>query len=191
MVNITLHLFAPLLQAVALPLGFQLFHSSAYARPPNPKTGKFTKIIDKAPPPHKHTRLLYQGKSKYHASILCQLRTGICRLNRYLGIIGTAASTQCHCQRGVETVDYFLFRCSLWAEYRSEIRQLAGSRWGDISYLLGGCPGPSKDGLFERLKPNTEMINAIIQFAVNTIRLNDKRGKETPPDLTPNSSSLN
>lgn len=72
---------APLLQTVALSLGFQIFPCSAYARPLNPKTGKFTKSIDKAPPPHKHTRLLYQGKSKYHASILCQLRTGISRLN--------------------------------------------------------------------------------------------------------------
>ena len=174
----------PLLQAVALPLGFQLFPLSAYARPPNPKTGKFTKSIDKAPPPQKHTRLLYSGKSKYHASILCQLRTGICRLNRYLGTIGAADSTQCYCQRGAETVDHFLFRCLLWSEHRSEIRRLAGSRWGDTSYLLGGWSGPSKDGLFEKWKPNTEMINATIQFAVNTTRLNDKRGEGTSPSST-------
>ena len=104
---------ALLLQVVALSPAFQIFLCSAYARPPNPKTEKFTNNIDKAPPPHKHTCLLYQGKSKYHASILCQLRTGISRLNRYFGTIGAAASTQYQCQRVVETVDYFLFRCSL------------------------------------------------------------------------------
>lgn len=36
------------------------------------------------------------------------------------------ASTQCHCQREVETVDHFLLRCSLWCEYRSEITGLDG-----------------------------------------------------------------
>lgn len=154
----------------------------------HPKTGKFTKSIDKAPPPHIHTRLLYQGRSKYQASISCQLRTGISRLNRYLGTIGAAASTEFQCQRGVETVDHFLFRCALWSEHRREIRGLAGPRWGDTSYLLGGWSGPVKDGLFERWKPNAEMITATIQFAINTTRLNDKRGgEEISPDLKPSS----
>lgn len=179
-----------LIQAVALPLGFQLFPLSTYARPPNPMTGKFTKSIVKAPTPHKHTRLLYSGKSKYHAWILCQLRTGICRLSRYLGTIGATDFTQCYCQRGVETVDHFLFRCSLWSEHSSKIRRLAGTRWGDTSYLLGGWSRPSKDGLFEKWKPNAEMINATIQFAANTTRLSDKEGEETPPNSTPNFPSL-
>ena len=94
-------------------------------------------------------------------------------------------------KRSWNSCDHFLFRCSLWSEHRSEIRQLAGCRWGDTSYLLGGSSGPSKDGLFERWKPNAEMINTTIQFAVNTTRLNDKRGgDETSPDPTPNPSSL-
>ena len=179
---------APLLQAVALPLGFKTFPCSAYARPPNPKTGKFTKSIDKSPLPYIHTRLLYQGRSKYQASILCQLRTGISRLNRYLGTIGAVASTECQCQRGVETVDHFLFRCALWSEHRREIRRLAGPRWGDTSYLLGDWSRIIKDGFFERWKPNTEMITTTIQFAINTTQLNDKRGgEEILPDLNPSS----
>lgn len=31
-----------------------------------------------------YTRALYNGKSKTHPGLLCQLRTGICRLNNYL-----------------------------------------------------------------------------------------------------------
>ena len=49
---------------------------------------------------------------------------------------------QCHRQRGVETVDHFLFRCPLWSEYRIKIRQLAGSRWG--GHLVCTC---GEDGL--------------------------------------------
>ncbi len=50
---------ALLLQVVALSLGFKTFPCSEYVRPTNPKTGKFTKGIDKSPPPHIQTRLLY------------------------------------------------------------------------------------------------------------------------------------
>ena len=83
----------PLLQTVALSTAWALFPLSFYARTANSKTGKFTKSIDKAPSPFKHTRSLYNGKPKHQAAILCQLRTGICRLNRYLGVIGAASST--------------------------------------------------------------------------------------------------
>ena len=121
------------------------------------------------------SRYFVAEKPKHQAAILCQLRTGICRLNRYLGVIGAASSTQCKCEKGVETVDHFLFRCPLWTEYRQEIRRLAGPRWGDTSYLLGGWSGPQKDGPFEKWKPNTEMINATIKFALSTARLNDNR----------------
>ena len=73
-------------------------------------------------------------------------------------------------------------------DIRREIRKLAGPRWGDTSYLLGGWSGPQKDGPFEKWKPNTEMINATIRFALSTTRLNDNRDKfpaqTWPPDPT-------
>ena len=108
--------------------------------------------------------------------VLCQLRTGICRLNRYLGTIG---ATQRKCEKGVERVDHFLFRCPLWSDSRREIRQLAGPRWGDTSYLFRGWSGPQKDGPFEKWAPNTEKINATIRFALSTTRLNDNRDESS------------
>ena len=107
-----------------------------YARTANSKTGKFTKGFDKAPSPFKRTRSLYNGKAKYQVAMLCQLRTGICRLNRYFSVIGAASSTQCKCEKGVETVGHFLLRCPLWSEFRQKIRQLAGPRWGNTSYPI-------------------------------------------------------
>lgn len=165
----------PLLQTVALSTALALFPVSHCARPANPKTGKFTKSFDKAPAPFKHTRSSYNGKLKHQAAILCQLRTGICRLNRYLGTIGAASSTECACEKGVETVDHFLLRC--WSDLRQEIHRLAGPRWGDTSYLLGGWSGTWKDGPFDKWKPNTEMINATISFALSSSKLDDKRGE--------------
>ncbi len=179
---------APLLQAVTLPLGFKTYPCSAYMRPPNPKTRKFTKSIDKSPPPYIHPRLLYQRRSKYQVYILCQLRMGVSRLNCYLGTMGAADSTECQCQRGVETVDHFFFRCALWSENRREIGRLAGLRWGDTSYQLGGWSGPVKSGFFERWEQNAEMITATFQFAINATQLNDKRGgEEISPDFNPSS----
>uniref|UniRef100_A0A8H7K5N7 RNase H type-1 domain-containing protein n=1 Tax=Bionectria ochroleuca TaxID=29856 RepID=A0A8H7K5N7_BIOOC len=46
--------------------------------------GRFSKKVDAALP-GKHTRLLYDGLSRREASVLSQLRTGMARLNGYLG----------------------------------------------------------------------------------------------------------
>lgn len=77
------------------------------------KAGRFIKSIDKGIPGN-HTSLLYNGKLKAHARLLCQLRTGICRLNSYLSRIQAAESAECRCSTGKETVHHFLFCCPLW-----------------------------------------------------------------------------
>lgn len=59
------------------------------------KMGKFTKSIDKTLPDKGHTRLLYRGKTKAEATILSQLRTGISRLNGYLGKIKASPTLVC------------------------------------------------------------------------------------------------
>ena len=41
--------------------------------------------------------MLYDKINKQKASILCQLRTGKCRLNTYLSRIGAADNDQCKC----------------------------------------------------------------------------------------------
>ena len=113
------------------------------------KTGRFIKSIDKGIP-SSHTRVLYNGKSKMHAGLLCQLRTGICRLNSYLCKIQAAESGQCGCNTGVETVHHFLFCCPLWDRFRPQMKHLADShnRWGDTSFLLGGWSEVGKNGEF-------------------------------------------
>ena len=109
------------------------------------KVGRFTQTFDKALP-GPHARLLYNGKGKMQANILCQLRSGINRLNKYLARINAVESDKCRCGRGEESIDNFLFRCPRWSIFRGEIRRLAGRRWGDTSYLLRGWSGKQKDG---------------------------------------------
>ena len=92
-----------------------------------------------------------------------------------LARINAVESDQCRCGRGEESVDHFLFRCPRWSIFRGEIRRLAGRRWGDTSYLLGGWSGEPKDGDAAKWKPANEMVTATINFAIATGRLEDKR----------------
>lgn len=114
------------------------------------KEGRFIKSYDKALP-GKHTNILYNGRTKKQSQILCQLRTGISRLNSYLANIQAVHSDQCRCNRGSETVDHFLFRCSRWRNLRQELKGLAGHRWGDLAYALGWWSNERKDGSLDRM----------------------------------------
>ena len=165
----------PLLQSVALDEGRRLY----LAPPPpwvKPPTGKFTHRIDKALP-GKHTETLYKGRSKVEAGVLCQLRSGMCRLNGYLAKIGAAEWSMCECGRESESVDHFLFRCPQWLEQRESLFKLArkANRWGDLSFALGGWSSERKDGSPQSWKPTQEMVSATIKFAMATNRLSDKR----------------
>lgn len=59
--------------------------------------------------------------------------------------------------------------------YRGEIRRLAGRRWGDTSYMLGGWSGKIKDGEVAKWKPASDMVTTTINFAIASGRLEDKR----------------
>ena len=149
--------------------------------------GRFTKTLDKALP-GRHARPLYNGKGKIHTNILCQLRSGINRLNKYLAGINAVESDQCMCGRGEESVDHFLFRCPRWSIFRGEIRRLAGRRWGDTSYSLGGWSGEQKNGDAANFKPANKMVTATVNFAIATVRLEDKRkGRGESNDEQPES----
>lgn len=72
-----------LLPILLLSITKQKAHTQIPA--PNPKLpfmgakeGRFIKSFDKALP-GKHTITIYNGRTKKHSQILCQLRTGICR----------------------------------------------------------------------------------------------------------------
>ena len=162
------------------PICFSLQSASVSVSNGHSKLINSTKLreVGSQKPSTKHypvTRLLYNGKRKIHANILCQLRSGINRLNKYLARINAVESDQCRCGRGEESVDHFLFRCPRWSIFRGEIRRLAGRRCGDTSYLLGGWSGEPKDGNAAKWKPANEMVTATINFAIATGRLEDKR----------------
>ena len=137
------------------------------------KVGRFIKSFDKALP-GRHTDVIYNGRTKKQSQILCQLRTGICRLNSYLAKIQAAHLGQCQCRRGIETVDHFLFRCPRWGNLRQELRCLAAYRWGDLAYALGGWSNERKDGPLDSWSPTTAMVSATIKFAITTGRLEDR-----------------
>jgi hypothetical protein len=48
-----------------------------------------------------------------------------------------ADSPACECGRGNETVLHVLLRCDRYAEACKVLREAAGDRWGDASFLLG------------------------------------------------------
>jgi len=58
------------------------------------------------------------------------------------------------------------------------MKEVAGRRWGDLSYLLGGYSmkrelrtGKPVDGPMEKWTPNLEMVKSTIQFLQQTTRM--------------------
>lgn len=172
----------PLLVVTALEKGL----ASHRAKPDSltrSSNGRFIKSFDKAlrgP----HTLALYKGKTKSQANTLCQLWTGISRLNSYLFKIRAADSEEYPCGRGKEKIDHLLFKCGRWSILREEhkIKRLAKGRWSDTAYLLGGWSGERKDGALESWKPNLKMVNATIKFVEATERLNNNRWRHRQED---------
>lgn len=168
----------PTLQSLILKRGRKFFLS-----PPspwiNPQLGRFTYSFDKALP-GKHTLVLYNGKSHVEAATHCQLRSGMCKLNKYLARIGAIEKDTCSCGCESESIDYFLFRCPLWSNQRQNICKVASklNRWGDLSFALGGWSGERKDGDRTKWKPSLEMVVATIKFALETERLGDLQSGE-------------
>jgi ribonuclease HI/exonuclease III len=130
------------------------------------KVGKHSKRVDIALP-GKHTRRLYDKLSGKEASVLAQLRTGMARLNGYLHRIKAAPSDQCACGQATETVDHFLFRCTKWTRYRTEMLQCTATHRSNISFYLGGKT--LTDDKF--WTPDLAAVRATIRFAMATGRL--------------------
>lgn len=145
-------------------------------------TGKYSKELDAALP-GKHTRMLYNNLKRDEARTLAQLRTGMSQLNEYLYRIGARESTQCACGTGVETTRHFLFHCPRWSDERAEMRRTTTTRWGDLSFFLGGrssqqtTRGPLDPLLW---KPEMGAVQATIRYAMKTGRLAPEQ--EPPPN---------
>jgi ribonuclease HI len=132
------------------------------------KVGIHSKKVDAALP-GKHTRQLYERLSWRERSILSQLRTGMARLNSYLYRINAAPTDLCECGQARETVEHFLFRCSKWVAFRTEMLQCTETHRGNISFYLGGKT-PTDDKTWS---PDLTAVRATIRFAVATGRLDN------------------
>lgn len=132
------------------------------------RVGVHSKRVDTALP-GKHTRLLYDRLPWTEANVLAQLRTGMARLNSYLYRINAARSDLCACGQARETVEHFLFRCTQWTAFRTEMLQCTETHRSNISFYLGGKT-PTDDKLWT---PNLTAVRATIRFAIATGRLDN------------------
>ena len=99
--------------------------------------GRYTYTLDSALP-GKLTLQLYGPLSREDAGILAQARTGHTHLNEYRPRIKQTESALCECDRGVESVKDVILLCQTWTTARKRLREAAGDRWGNVSFLLGG-----------------------------------------------------
>ncbi|OAQ58000.2 endonuclease/exonuclease/phosphatase [Pochonia chlamydosporia 170] len=128
--------------------------------------GRHSQRIDTALP-GKHTRTIYDALSAKESRILVQLRTGKCRLNRYLHSIRATGSDQCSCGQAAETVEHFLFRCRRWNSEREDMIRYKRTKVGNLSFFLGGKSGSDGEGW----KPDMAAVRTTIKFAMATGRL--------------------
>lgn len=130
------------------------------------KVGSHSKRVDTALP-GKHTRRLYDHLPWREANVLAQLRTGMARLNSYLHRINAAPTDLCACGQARETVGHFLFRCTKWTAFRTEMLQCTETHRSNISFYLGG-KSPTDD---KSWAPDLTAVRATIRFAMATGRL--------------------
>jgi len=128
--------------------------------------------------PGKHTKGMYDQLTGKQAAVLCQLRTGMNKLNCYLSKIKASDTALCECDNSeVETTAHYLFECSRWEEHRDELKGNEVERWKDLSYFVGGrtentAPnGDLIDGDRKHWVPNMEVVKRTIEYARKTERL--------------------
>jgi ribonuclease HI len=134
------------------------------------KVGSHSKRVDTALP-GRHTKRLYDKLSWNEANVLAQLRTGMARLNSYLHRINAAPTDQCACGHVRETVDHFLFRCTKWTTFRTEMLQVTAIHRSNISFYLGGKTRTDD----KSWTPDMKAVRATIRFALATGRLDNTR----------------
>jgi hypothetical protein len=146
--------------------------------------GHYTYKLDVALP-GKHVLKLYDMLSWEEASILAQAQTGHARLNAYLARIEVVEDSKCSCGGGDETISHVLLWCKRWSHPREKLREKAGQRWGDISYLLGGQSSklhPNTRQLMDepgKWKPDCKMVWETAQFLKATERFQARPPGET------------
>ena len=132
--------------------------------------GRYSQRVDTALP-GQHTRAIYDALNAKESRILIQLRTGKCRLNRYLHSIGAVGTDQCSCGQAAETVEHFLFRCRRWNSEREGLIRYKRTKMGNLSFFLGGKSGSDGEGW----NPDMAAVRTTIRFAMATGRLEADR----------------
>lgn len=96
-----------MLQSIALEEGNRMFLLPPFLSI-NPQVSKFTYSFDKALA-EKHISELYNKKSHVKVATLCQLRSEMYKLKKYLARIGAIDTDTCSCRHKSESVNHFLF----------------------------------------------------------------------------------
>lgn len=141
---------------------------------------RHTRSIDKAAPgPHAYS--IYRRLNAEDAAILAQLRTGKCKLNSYLGLLGQGISRDCEVCGVRESIEHFLLSCRRWSAERRPLAQKAGPYAGMLAPLLGGWDdyrdrrGTLVCGPKEDWRPDHGLIAATIAFVKATKRFETDR----------------
>jgi hypothetical protein len=128
--------------------------------------------------PGKHTKEIYNQMTGKQAAVLCQLRTGMNKLNSYLARIKATDTALCECGTdSEETTEHYLFECPRWEAYRDELQGEEVERWKDLPYFLGGRSerltpdGELRDGDIKHWTPNIEVVKRTVDYAIRTGRL--------------------
>lgn len=118
-------------------------------------------------------------------SILIQVQTRHCLLNRSLFMKRLKDSAQCGYGKGDETVAHVLLTCRRWTEERRNLRESVGNRYNDVVFLLGsygtrrtGQSDQLLDGKREKWKPDIKFVKVIVEFLQSTGRSKYNRGPD-------------
>ena len=80
---------------------------------------------------------LYDGLTRKQTANLIRLRSGHCRLNKYLHQRKIIEEPGCECGRGTETVKHFLLHCKKYESERRELKEAVKGRNMRLENLLG------------------------------------------------------
>jgi hypothetical protein len=101
------------------------------------------------------------------------MRSGYCRLNGYLNKINASETDKCKCG-AIETVSHFILECARWTEERAKFKEEIGSRFNELSHLLGGYQDEAKDGKLVKWSPDMNVVRRTIEFVQSTGRLEEQ-----------------
>ena len=89
-----------------------------------------------------------------HLTMIAQLRTGHCPINKVLYRMEKRNNPACECNRAHETIHHYLLKCELFERQTDKLRRKVGAQGMRVEKILG----------------NPKMIGSTIQYIKNTDR---------------------